>query len=656
MGQSLSVLAEIMTAAPPPIPGGVKSASPKGDQTFAQAIAHADQPTETHAAKATTKVTPAAKTALTAKTSTKGEITADKSEKTKGQAEQTADKAEKTPRQHDKTIATAEKASTKPDGGKSKVSVQTLSPESGPLSPQLLAQLTPLLGHVQAPSALPVAKPQLGSKQAEAPKLPPDAMTASKMMLGVHDHVVQATMAAAKPTQQDPVKPATTFADVQSALKTTPPSSKTVGIPIHEARTANQMPVPQPPAPKETEQTPKEMQQSQATPATSQGEPALKINKEMPQPSANQAQPTPKVNKEMPQPATTPAAIQEKPAVNKEIPQPLATTATIQGLPAQKVNSDPKTNGTPLAKAKVTPSMGKAPLTSVAIASQDSKQQTLNPDSQGKSGRSPGQPKATPLTTRPFSSQASPVSTSSPLAKMPALEPNSQTHVAAKPEATIATEPQATSSDKLTSETAEPAAKKIEVHPWELPQPLHQVAPPMARPLDQGTPTEEALPLKEAMKAPFTEAIKQPGKPAELRLQLSPENLGHMEIRVMAHEGTVSAEIRVDHPQAHDLLQAQLADLHQSLADQGIKIDKLEVNVGQDRRQGGQSSGMSSGSQMSGGFQQNTHQRSPQTPATFSSSRSLNFGPSSTDSHEEAPREGGRPIAAREAANIDFQA
>lgn len=62
-----------------------------------------------------------------------------------------------------------------------------------------------------------------------------------------------------------------------------------------------------------------------------------------------------------------------------------------------------------------------------------------------------------------------------------------------------------------------------------------------------------------------------------LKLQLSPEHLGKIEIRVMSQQGVVSASITSDNQQVKGMLDNQLASLHQALADLGIKVDRVDV-------------------------------------------------------------------------------
>jgi flagellar hook-length control protein FliK len=172
------------------------------------------------------------------------------------------------------------------------------------------------------------------------------------------------------------------------------------------------------------------------------------------------------------------------------------------------------------------------------------------------------------------------------------------------------------------------------VKPWELPQ---QVGAPAggvhARVLDQGVPKGEPAPMHEVIKTPFVQAATE-NRPTELRLQLSPEHLGKMEVRVFAHEGAVSAQIRVESADTKNIMQGQLDHLRQTLADQGIKIDKLEVSVGQDKdQQKGQ------GFDLSGGMQQPNQQQQQQTPQQSEFQRRIQHY-QGYSGYDEVPEEG----------------
>ncbi|MEB3222954.1 MAG: flagellar hook-length control protein FliK [Candidatus Sericytochromatia bacterium] len=88
----------------------------------------------------------------------------------------------------------------------------------------------------------------------------------------------------------------------------------------------------------------------------------------------------------------------------------------------------------------------------------------------------------------------------------------------------------------------------------------------------QAARPDEVLPqiLKQAelMKAQQQNTIK---------LQLYPEHLGKLEIKVMAHQGVLSAQLTADSAQVKGMLETQLVGLQRSLQEMGIKVDRVEV-------------------------------------------------------------------------------
>lgn len=66
---------------------------------------------------------------------------------------------------------------------------------------------------------------------------------------------------------------------------------------------------------------------------------------------------------------------------------------------------------------------------------------------------------------------------------------------------------------------------------------------------------------------------------SSVKLQLYPEHLGKLEIRVAQQQGVLTATLTADTPQVKALLETQIAGLHRSLADLGLKLDRVEVAV-----------------------------------------------------------------------------
>jgi len=66
----------------------------------------------------------------------------------------------------------------------------------------------------------------------------------------------------------------------------------------------------------------------------------------------------------------------------------------------------------------------------------------------------------------------------------------------------------------------------------------------------------------------------------ELVVQLEPKELGKMVVTLTSDEGTVSVKIIAHAPVTRDLLESGLNSLRQSFQDQGIRFDKLDIELG----------------------------------------------------------------------------
>jgi flagellar hook-length control protein FliK len=90
------------------------------------------------------------------------------------------------------------------------------------------------------------------------------------------------------------------------------------------------------------------------------------------------------------------------------------------------------------------------------------------------------------------------------------------------------------------------------------------------------------------MKITLTDGI------SEAKLSLFPKNLGHVDVKIMMHEGHLIAQFAADTLTGKQMLESQLPQLRQSLQSQGLLVDKLEVTQNlnmqsgmfQDQRQG----------------------------------------------------------------------
>jgi flagellar hook-length control protein FliK len=66
---------------------------------------------------------------------------------------------------------------------------------------------------------------------------------------------------------------------------------------------------------------------------------------------------------------------------------------------------------------------------------------------------------------------------------------------------------------------------------------------------------------------------------SSIEMQLNPENLGKVYLQVTAKEGVVNATLAASNDAVRAALEAQVADLRQSLNQAGVKVDAIEVTV-----------------------------------------------------------------------------
>ena len=67
---------------------------------------------------------------------------------------------------------------------------------------------------------------------------------------------------------------------------------------------------------------------------------------------------------------------------------------------------------------------------------------------------------------------------------------------------------------------------------------------------------------------------------SEISMQLRPERLGRLNLRLTVVDGVLNGKMVVQNNEAKNLIQANLAELKESLEQQGIPVSKFQVNVG----------------------------------------------------------------------------
>jgi len=70
------------------------------------------------------------------------------------------------------------------------------------------------------------------------------------------------------------------------------------------------------------------------------------------------------------------------------------------------------------------------------------------------------------------------------------------------------------------------------------------------------------------------------GEYGEIRLQLKPDSLGEVEVRIASNNGIVSAEFIAESQRVKALIEAGLPQLKQQLIEQGLNVQELSVQVG----------------------------------------------------------------------------
>lgn len=81
--------------------------------------------------------------------------------------------------------------------------------------------------------------------------------------------------------------------------------------------------------------------------------------------------------------------------------------------------------------------------------------------------------------------------------------------------------------------------------------------------------------LSEILRGSFRLRANQEG--TQLRVNISPEHLGHLDIRLTASEGKIAAQIFTSSLVAKEILDIQVNQLRNSLMQQGISIDRIEI-------------------------------------------------------------------------------
>ncbi|HUU27364.1 MAG TPA: flagellar hook-length control protein FliK [archaeon] len=135
-------------------------------------------------------------------------------------------------------------------------------------------------------------------------------------------------------------------------------------------------------------------------------------------------------------------------------------------------------------------------------------------------------------------------------------------------------------------ERLETAGGKIESQPRSLRFDLNSLRP-AAETQDQNGRTTWLVNQKEVFdKITSAARLSQHGGTSEISLRLEPDHLGFMRVRLTVDNNqTVTARIQVETQEARSLIEGSLHRLKDSLAEQGLKVEKFNVDVRQDQNQ-----------------------------------------------------------------------
>jgi flagellar hook-length control protein FliK len=123
----------------------------------------------------------------------------------------------------------------------------------------------------------------------------------------------------------------------------------------------------------------------------------------------------------------------------------------------------------------------------------------------------------------------------------------------------------------LTANTASPASTA----PWRLPAEMISAGPSRSTREISGPPIDTQRILTRVARA-FVMAQDGGG---ELRLRLSPAELGSLRLEVRVQEGVLQARVEAETPAARTVLIENLPALRERLAEQGVRIERFDVDL-----------------------------------------------------------------------------
>ncbi|WP_240688061.1 flagellar hook-length control protein FliK [Pseudalkalibacillus hwajinpoensis] len=128
------------------------------------------------------------------------------------------------------------------------------------------------------------------------------------------------------------------------------------------------------------------------------------------------------------------------------------------------------------------------------------------------------------------------------------------------------------------AENLEPAKTQVDEQPESLPHMKTSEAPSQSLVKESNTPIPVRQ-LNTSLSDMITERMQvmKNGDESHIRIKLSPENLGQLDIRLTTSDGKVTAFIATATSAAKEMIESQLHQLRQTLVQQGVQLDKVEV-------------------------------------------------------------------------------
>ncbi len=127
------------------------------------------------------------------------------------------------------------------------------------------------------------------------------------------------------------------------------------------------------------------------------------------------------------------------------------------------------------------------------------------------------------------------------------------------------------------SENLETAKTQVDDQPESLPQMKTSEAPQsLVKESNTLVPVRQVSTSLSDMIMGRMQVMKN-GDESHIRIKLSPENLGQLDIRLTTSDGKVTAFIATATSAAKEMIESQLHQLRQTLVQQGVQLDKVEV-------------------------------------------------------------------------------